>query len=47
MNNGWLLDTKIVIDLFKPDPAVVAAIAQSTSNYLPVTFLGELYYGAL
>src|SRR3954454_17351568 len=42
-----LLDTSIVIDHFRGDPAVRAAIMSAAALYLPCVAVGELWYGAL
>ena len=45
--NRALLDTNVVIALFGGEPLVVDRIQACIQVYLPVTVLGELYYGAL
>ncbi|MDH5400271.1 MAG: type II toxin-antitoxin system VapC family toxin [Cyclobacteriaceae bacterium] len=45
-NNGYLLDTNIVIDLFKGQRDIADKINESGNVYLPIPTLGELYLGA-
>jgi tRNA(fMet)-specific endonuclease VapC len=45
--SGDLLDTNIIIALFKNDPNVVTQLAVSTAVFVPAIALGELIYGAL
>jgi tRNA(fMet)-specific endonuclease VapC len=44
--NSALLDTNIVIAYFKKDASVRQSLLQHSLTYLPLTVLGELYYGA-
>lgn len=44
--NGFALDTNIVSAHLRGDAAVGAQIKVNTRLYMPVTVLGELYYGA-
>ena len=44
--NGFALDTNIVSAHLRGDAAVGHQILANTRLYLPVTVLGELYYGA-
>lgn len=44
--NSLLLDTSIVIDLFKKNEQVVSIIARTPKIYIPVIVLGELYLGS-
>ncbi len=46
MSGRFLLDTNIVIAIFAKDAAVQTRIAGATGVFVPVTVLGELYYGA-
>lgn len=46
MAGDALLDTNIVIALLGNDPIVVAPISSAPSVYLPITVIGELYFGA-
>lgn len=43
----YLLDTSVLVALLRGDDAVSAAIEQAVDVYIPVTAVGELYYGAL
>ena len=44
--NKLLLDTNIVIELFKGNKKVLSALDNHDFIYLPITVLGELYLGA-
>ena len=44
--NGFALDTNIVSAHLRGDSGVGAQIKANAQLYLPVTVLGELYYGA-
>ncbi len=44
--NGFALDTNIVSAHLRGDAAVGDQVRANTRLYLPVTVLGELYYGA-
>lgn len=46
MPGRYLLDTNIIIALFKEDPGVVARLQAAPEVFLPSIVLGELYYGA-
>ena len=46
MNGNYLLDTNIVIALFKEDQAVIEGIQEANEVSIPAIVLGELYYGA-
>lgn len=46
MNGKFLLDTNIVIALFGNDYSVKKNIARAEEVYIPITVVGELYYGA-
>jgi len=46
MMNGKILDTNVVIDLFREDEATVSKVKAISKVYLPVIVLGELLYGA-
>jgi len=46
MSGRFLLDTNIVIAIFARDPAVQTRLAHAAEVFVPVTTLGELYYGA-
>ncbi len=44
--NGFALDTNIVSAHLRGDVEVGARIKEHTRLYLPVTVMGELFYGA-
>lgn len=44
--NKLLLDTNIVIELFKGDMQILAVLENQENVYIPVAALGELYLGA-
>lgn len=46
MTGKVLLDTNIVVGLFKDDPAIRRSLAQHPEVLVPAVVLGELYYGA-
>jgi tRNA(fMet)-specific endonuclease VapC len=46
MNGDYLLDSNIVIDLFKGDSKVISRIKQLKEIKIPVIVIGELYFGA-
>jgi tRNA(fMet)-specific endonuclease VapC len=46
MNGRVLLDTNIVIALFRGDPAIDSEIANAMEVFVPSIVLGELYFGA-
>ena len=46
MNGRFLLDTNIVIALFRGDPAIDSKIANAMEVFVPSIVLGELYFGA-
>jgi tRNA(fMet)-specific endonuclease VapC len=46
MSGRFLLDTNIVIALFRMEQAVIEALGQADEVFIPVIVLGELYYGA-
>jgi len=43
---SYLLDSGIVIDLFKGNEVIISRIEQVETIYISVIGLGELYYGA-
>lgn len=45
-NGSFLLDTNIVIALFRSEPGVLQKLATAGQVFVPTTTLGELYYGA-
>jgi tRNA(fMet)-specific endonuclease VapC len=46
MSGDCLLDTNIVIAIFKPEQTVLDQLAASRETYLCPPVLGELYFGA-
>jgi len=46
MSGRLLLDTNIVIALWANDEAVTRQLAAASEIFIPITVLGELYYGA-
>jgi tRNA(fMet)-specific endonuclease VapC len=46
IGNKLLLDTNIVIELFKGNQAVISMLEKQDKVYLPTATLGELYLGA-
>ena len=44
--NKLLLDTNIVIELFKGDMQILAVLEKQENVYISTTALGELYLGA-
>jgi tRNA(fMet)-specific endonuclease VapC len=46
VNGNFLLDTNVVIALFRSDPAILTKLTSATRVLVPTTTLGELYYGA-
>lgn len=46
MNGRHLLDTNIIVALFKDDENVRTQIATSSDVFVPAIALGELFYGA-
>ncbi|MGI8565603.1 MAG: type II toxin-antitoxin system VapC family toxin [Pyrinomonadaceae bacterium] len=46
MSGKFLLDTNIVIAIFAKDAAIQIRIADAAEVFIPVTVIGELYYGA-
>ena len=46
MSGRYLLDTNIIIDLFRGDSKAIARVNQIEAIYVPVIVIGELYFGA-
>lgn len=46
MNGDYLLDSNIIIDIFRGYPTTIARIKKIKIIYIPVIAIGELYYGA-
>lgn len=46
MNGDYILDSNIVIDIFRNDAETIKVVGRLRSVAIPVVVLGELYYGA-
>jgi tRNA(fMet)-specific endonuclease VapC len=46
MNGSYILDSNIVINVFRNDSKTIERVTQLRNIYIPVIVLGELYYGA-
>jgi tRNA(fMet)-specific endonuclease VapC len=46
MNGKYLLDTNAVIAFLRNDEKIVKKIKEQAEVYMPVTVVGELYFGA-
>ena len=46
MNGDYLLDSNIIIDIFRGDKKAISRIKRLYVVYVPVIVIGELYYGA-
>ena len=46
MNGKYLLDTNTVIAFLRNDEEIVEKIKEQAEVYIPVTVIGELYFGA-
>ncbi len=46
MNGEYLLDSNVVIDLFRGDKQTISRINQIREINIPVIVIGELYFGA-
>lgn len=46
MNGEYLLDSNIVIDIFRGDQRTISRINQVKQIRIPVIVIGELYFGA-
>ena len=46
MSGRYLLDTNIIIDIFRGDSKAIARVNQIEVIYVPVIVIGELYFGA-
>ena len=46
MNGNYLLDSNIVIDIFRGDPEIISRVRKINVVYVPVIVVGELYFGA-
>lgn len=47
MNGKYLLDTNIIVALFRNDKKVCERVAASPEIFVPVMAIGELFYGAM
>ena len=47
MNGKYMLDTSVIIELFKNNPAITAWLASDPTVFIPSIAIGELVYGAL
>jgi tRNA(fMet)-specific endonuclease VapC len=43
MNGDYLLDSNIVIDIFRGDSTAIARVKKIKTIYVPVIVIGELY----
>ena len=46
MNGDYLLDSNIIIDIFRGDKEAISRVKRIDVVYVPVIVIGELYYGA-
>ena len=46
MNGNYLLDSNIIIDIFRGDAKAISRVKQLTAIHVSVITIGELYYGA-
>jgi len=46
MNGDYILDSNIIIDIFRGDQITINKISKLSNIYVPAIVLGELYYGA-
>lgn len=46
MSGSCILDSNIVIDIFRNNAETIAKVRQLSGIYVPTIVLGELYYGA-
>ncbi len=46
MSGDYLLDSNIVINIFRNNAETINKVSQLSTIYIPVIVLGELYYGA-
>lgn len=44
MNGNYLLDSNIIIDIFRGDKKAVSRVKRIDVVYVPVIAIGELYY---
>ena len=47
MNGNYILDSNIVIDIFRGHKKTIEQVSKMLNVYVPVIVLGELYYGCL
>lgn len=46
MSGSYILDSNIIIDIFRADKLILEKVKTFERIYIPVTVLGELYFGA-
>ncbi len=46
MNGNYLLDSNIIIDIFRGKPEMIAIVKQINTIYIPVIAVGKLYFCA-
>ena len=46
MNGNYLLDSNIIVDIFRGDKEAISRVKRIDVVYVPVIVIGELYYGA-
>lgn len=46
MSGDYILDSNIVINVFRGDAETIKIVSQLNKVYVPVIVIGELYYGA-
>jgi len=46
MNGRFLLDTNIIIALFRGEPVILQRLQEAAATFVPTVALGGLYYGA-
>ncbi|MEL7119328.1 MAG: type II toxin-antitoxin system VapC family toxin [Bacteroidota bacterium] len=46
MNGDYILDSNIVINIFRNDVETIQKVSELKNIYIPVIVLGELHYGA-
>ena len=46
MNGEYVLDSNIIIDIFRGKQTTINQLSNLTKTYIPSIVLGELYFGA-
>ena len=46
MSGSYILDSNIIIDIFRADKLILEKVKTFERIYIPVTVLGKLYFGA-